>query len=90
MDKQQILSILENLQNELSGVQHVDTDKQQKLQTIAADIQQLLTQDGDLSSAEIDPVHASIQDLLLHFESEHPSLTAALNQVAAGLSNLGI
>lgn len=90
MDKQQILSVLAKLQTELSSIQEVDVDKQQKLQTIATDIQQLLTQEGDPSRAEIDPVHASIQDLLLQFESEHPSLTAALNQVAAGLSNLGI
>jgi hypothetical protein len=90
MDKQQILSVLEKLQTELSSVQEVDVDKQQKLQTIATDIQQLLTQEEDPSSAQVDPVHARIQDLLLQFESEHPSLTAALNQVAAGLSNLGI
>ncbi|MEO2046765.1 MAG: DUF4404 family protein [Pirellulales bacterium] len=90
MDKQQILSVLEKLQTELSSVQEVDDDKQQKLQSIAKDIQQLLTQEEDLSSAQVDPVHASIQYLLLQFESEHPSLTAALNQVAAGLSNLGI
>ena len=90
MDKQQILSVLEKLQTELSSVQEVDVDKQQKLQTIATDIQQLLTQEEDPSSEQVDPVHASIQDLLLQFESEHPSLTAALNQVAAGLSNLGI
>ena len=90
MDKQQILSVLEKLQTELSSVQEVDVDKQQKLQTIATDIQQLLTQEEDPSSEQVDPVRASIQDLLLQFESEHPSLTAALNQVAAGLSNLGI
>lgn len=90
MDKQQILSVLEKLQTELSSVQEVDVDKQQKLQTIATDIQQLLTQEEDPSSAQVDPVHERIQDLLLQFESEHPSLTAALNQVAAGLSNLGI
>jgi predicted component of type VI protein secretion system len=90
MDKQQILSVLEKLQTELSSVQEVDDDKQQKLQSIATDIQQLLTQEENPSSEQVDPVNASIQDLLLQFESEHPSLTAALNQVAAGLSNLGI
>jgi two-component sensor histidine kinase len=90
MDKQQILSSLEKLQTELAGIQEVGTDKQQKLQAIAENIQQLLTQEEDVSSAQVGPVHASIQDLLLQFESEHPSLAAALNQVAAGLSNLGI
>ncbi len=90
MDKQQILSALEKLQTELAGIQEVGEERQQQLQTISANIQALLTQEEDVSSEQIDPVHASIQKLLLQFESEHPSLTSALNQVAAGLSNLGI
>ena len=90
MDKQQILSALEKLQTELAGIQEVGTDKQQTLQALTENIHGLLTQEEDVSSAQANPVHASIQDLLLQFESEHPSLASALNQVAAGLSNLGI
>jgi len=90
MEKRQILSALEKLQTELAGIQDVGPDKQQTLQKLTEDIQRLLTQEEDVSSAQADPVHAGIQHLLLQFESEHPSLAAVLNQVAAGLSNLGI
>jgi hypothetical protein len=31
-----------------------------------------------------------LQDVLLEFEAEHPTITAAVNQVAAALANLGI
>ena len=90
MDKQQLLSTLEKLHAELAGTDHVDENKLQQLQTITDDIQQLLTQEDDVSNAQVAPVSDSIQDLLLQFEADHPNLTLALNQVAAGLSNLGI
>jgi len=90
MDKQQILSVLEKLQVELADMQKVDSHKQQQLLAITQNIQQLMTQEEDLSSDQIDPVKANIQELLLQFETEHPILTSALNQVASGLANLGI
>ena len=90
MDKQQILSVLEKLQVELADMQKVDSHKQQQLLAITQNIQQLMTQEEDLSSDQIDPVKANVQELLLQFETEHPILTSALNQVASGLANLGI
>jgi len=90
MDKQQLLSTLENLHAELAGAERVDENKLQQLRTITDDIQRLLTQEEDVSSEQVAPVSDNVQDLLLQFEADHPGLTSALNQVAAGLSNLGI
>jgi len=95
MDKQQLLATLETLHSELTGSKKIDAtqlddETRKQLQTITADIQQLLGQSETVSRAEVEPVTASIQDMILQFETEHPSLTAALNRIASGLSNLGI
>lgn len=95
MDKQQLLATLETLHTELAGAEKIeakqlDDETRKQLQTITADIQQLLGQSEAVSRAELEPVTASIQDMILQFETEHPSLTSALNRIASGLSNLGI
>ncbi len=95
MNKQQLLTTLETLHAELAGAEKIDAkqidDKTRKqLQTVTADIQQLLDQSEAVSRAEVEPVAASIHDLVLQFETEHPSLTSTLNRIASGLSNLGI
>ena len=36
------------------------------------------------------PLGEQVNDFVLQFETEHPQLTAALNQVSAALANLGI
>lgn len=85
-----MLTTLETLHAELAGAEEVDAETRERLRVVTDDIQRLLGQDAELSREEVEPLSASIHDLVLRFETDYPSLTSVLNRVASGLSNLGI
>ncbi len=105
MDQRQLLTSLESLRAELARMElasaeltsaelanqgMIDTEIREMLGRVTGDIQRLLNHAESVSREEVNPVHESVLDLVLRIESEHPSLTAVLNQLASGLSNLGI
>jgi len=93
MEKQQLLKKLASLRAELANTEteSLDKESQAMLNRLNDDIERLLSRAGE-GDAEEDEEQLSdqVQDLVLKFETEHPRLTSALNQVAAALSNLGI
>ena len=95
MEHRQLLNSLESLREELASpklerLAEIDDETREKLGRVTGDIQKLLDQTDSISREEVEPVHDTVRDLVLRIESEHPSLTSVLNQLASGLSNLGI
>ncbi|WP_428306324.1 DUF4404 family protein [Lacipirellula sp.] len=90
MDKNRVLDALHTLQSELSGANTLDDASRQSLLAITADIHRKLEADDDVPPEEGESLGGKLQDSILEFEAEHPQVTAAVNQVAAALANLGI
>jgi hypothetical protein len=90
MDKNRVLDALHTLQAELSGANTLDDASRQSLLAVVADIHRQLEAGGDVPRAEGESLGGRLQDSILEFEAEHPQVTAAVNQVAAALANLGI
>ncbi len=90
MPKKELLETLAKVHRELAGAESIDDETRQRLTKLTNDIRQLLEKDMAESADETEPLSEQVHDLVLQFETEHPQLTTALNQVAAALSNLGI
>jgi len=90
MNRDELLKTLEKVHAELADAKSVDEETRRLLTTLTEDLRRLSEQ-GDAASAEnVEPLSDQVQDLVLQFETDHPQLTTALNQVAAALANLGI
>jgi len=90
MDKSELLKTLEKVHAELADAQSVDDETRQLLTSLTEDIRRLSEQTGAASAENVEPLTDQVQDMVLQFETDHPQLTTALNQVAAALANLGI
>lgn len=100
MDKARLLALLNELHAELATADQLDNDTRTAVATIATDAQRLLRQSdahaegGDSTTAGFEDDHGSLaqqlRDRLQEFGADHPRLAKALNQVADGLSGLGI
>jgi hypothetical protein len=89
MLKKELQESLAKLHGELSDQEQLDDSTRQLLKKFADDINRLLDDDDESAADEIDPPSEQVQDLVLKFEADHPQLTAALNQVASALANMG-
>ena len=105
MNKKELIGTLETLHEELQGASTVDADTQALLVTLVQDIHRVLQpsredpsredpsrddSSRDDPTQEVEDLTAQVQDLMLKFETDHPQLTRALNQVSSALANLGI
>ncbi len=90
MNPSELKKTLETLHSELNSAASVDDATRAKLVSLAKDIERLAEPDAQEATAEIEPLSEQLQDMVLKFETEHPQLTTALNQVSAALANLGI
>ena len=81
---------LKELHEALSQTQQVDEESLKLLGTLTDDIRRLLEAAEPPQSEEVEPVKSGLQDMLLRFETEHPQLASAIEQVSNGLANLGI
>ena len=90
MQKHQLQEALAKLHGELSDQEQLDDGTRQLLKKFADDINRLLDDDDVTAADDVDAPSEQVQDLVLKFEAEHPRLTAALNQVASALANMGI
>lgn len=89
MDKQRVLEALRTLRAELADAD-LDPSSRAPLEQAAADIERQVNQDRPIGGEEGESMSGRLQDALLEFETEHPQITGAVNQVAAALANLGI
>lgn len=90
MQKHQLQETLAKLHGELSDQEKIDDATRQLLKKFADDINRLLDVDDVTAADDVDPPSEQVQDLVLKFETDYPQLTAALNQVASALANMGI
>ena len=90
MEKSELLKTLEAVRSELANSKKVDDETRRSLTSLTDEIRRLTEEDEKTSAEHIGPLSSQVQDLVLQFETEHPALTTALNQVAAALANLGI
>lgn len=90
MDKNRVLEALKTLRAELAGAEHLDEPSRAALQRVTDDIERQVQTGHSLAGADGESLSGRLQDVLLEFEAEHPTITGAVNQVAAALANLGI
>ena len=90
MEKEQLISTLKELHEDLSSAEQVDDETLEHLKTLTGDIQGLLERVEKPEQPEIDSLSGRLKEAVLKFESDHPRLGMALNQVADALGNLGI
>lgn len=89
MDKQRVLEALRTLRAELADAD-LDPASRASLEQATADIERQLNQNRPIGDEEGESMSGRLQGALLGFETEHPQITGAVNQVAAALANLGI
>jgi len=83
----------------------IDAETRALLATLTEDMRRLARPDGAQvdgaladgairtggdSTLDVSKLSEQVHDLMLKFESQHPQLTRALNQVSTALANLGI
>jgi hypothetical protein len=88
MNNQEIDKLLEQLKNEIEGIQPDDEKGQELLRELSADIRDLL--DRAESKQPAPPMMKRLEMSIEHFEVTHPDLTAALSSLSSILSNAGI
>lgn len=88
MTDKKLSELLEQLHNELGNLEDVDETGRELLRHLSADIQKLLERTEGTPADE--SMLQRLQDVIDHFEVEHPALTAALSQMLNTLSNAGI
>jgi hypothetical protein len=90
MDKNRVLEALRTVRAELAGTSELDEASRGELARLTDDIERQVNAGKELEGEAGERLSGRLQDVLLEFEAEHPTITAAVNQVAAALANLGI
>jgi cell division septum initiation protein DivIVA len=88
MTSQEINKLLEQLKQEIEGIQPDDEKGQELLRELAEDIRELLERAESKQPAS--PMMKRLEASIDHFEVTHPELTAALSSLFNILSNAGI
>ena len=88
MDNQEIDKLLEQLKNEIEGIQPDDEKGQELLRELSVDIRELLERAESKQPAP--SMMRRLETSIDHFEVTHPDLTAALSNLFSILSNAGI
>ncbi len=87
MNTPEFRTLLEQLRRELETADPVDEKGRELLRALDADIHALLERS---ENASLPATLSRLDEAIAHFELEHPSLTSALSQMFASLSNAGI
>lgn len=85
MDQQRLQALLLELDRELKATRSLDTQSQELLQQVLADIPGAAQGSSSQGSTE-----SRLRELMLRFEAEHPQLSGAIGQLADALGKLGI
>ena len=88
MDNQEIDKLLEQLKNEIEGIQPDDEKGQELLRELSVDIHELLERAESKQPAP--SMMRRLETSIDHFEVTHPDLTTALSNLFSILSNAGI
>jgi Domain of unknown function (DUF4404) len=82
--------LLQQLHDEINGIQKVDDKGIDLLKDIDGDIRELLERSGE-TQMEVHPtVLQRLDNAIDHFEVTHPELTALISKVFDSLSNVGV
>jgi predicted RND superfamily exporter protein len=91
MNRDELLNTLQSLHDELESTPDVDQQTRQMLQTVTADIRDVLDQDGESANSESpESVSERLRETLIEFEARHPQIAGILERLTDGLANLGI
>lgn len=85
MDQQRLQALLLELDRELKATRSLDSQSQELLQQVLADIPGVPAGSSTHRAAE-----SRLRELMLRFEAEHPQLSGTIGQVADALGKLGI
>jgi seryl-tRNA synthetase len=88
MSEQKLHEALLELKAKLGELDLNDAEARRKLQSLIRDIQNSIDQPGNAERHHT--LLQDVRDALEHFEVEHPTLTAVLNDLMMTLSNMGI
>ena len=87
MDQNRLHTLLVELDRELKATQALDSQSQQLLEQVLADIPGPDTPAGERKHLSTE---SRLRELVLRFESDYPRLSGAVGQVADALGKLGI
>lgn len=87
MTEKDLRTLLEGLRDELHRIESVDEKGRDLLRDLDGDIRALLERSGEAGGSTI---LKNLQSAMEHFEISHPTLTRALSEMMASLSNAGI
>jgi len=90
MERQRLLTTLEELRTEVSQTESVDPETLAQLEGAIQDLQRELAKRGAKRPADIEPATSGLKDALLKFEAEHPKLSVTIGKVADALAAMGI
>ena len=81
---------LEQLHEEIEGIDQVDERGRALLRDVDGDIRDLLARSEQAELAPREGMTSGLENAIRHFEVTHPTLTAALSDLLTALSNAGI
>ena len=96
MNREEFTALLQRLHTELAARPQVDVSTREALQTLAADIQRLLSPPGEQAandpraSDEQGDINALAQTLEAKLETDHPVLVGTLRDLMDRLGKMGI
>lgn len=82
----QLEETLDQLRQQLAGIEELDVDEREELQAAVNEIQ------NSLDRAEVDSQSLAnrLSDATAHFQEAHPSLTNSVGRIADMLAQMGI
>jgi len=89
MSQDKLRADLEALHAELKQTATIDSDERQLLQTLADDIQTILSRASE-PPEQYSSLGNQLREAVAKLEARHPSVTLAMRQVIDSLSFLGI
>jgi hypothetical protein len=89
MERQQLLTTLQELRTELAGEEGVDAQILARLDQVIADLERNASQGGATTAAAAPPDSSGLKEMLLKFEAQHPQMSASIGRVADALAAMG-
>ena len=90
MDKQALRVQLEALHTELQQVHSIDAGEREMLQSLARDVQEVLTREADRTEQHYSSLGGRLKEAVAKVEASHPRATLLMRQVIDQLSYMGI
>ena len=88
MAEHDLNTLLEQLRIEMDAVEHGAPENRERLAGLVASLEHRLANPRE--DNEDQELLGTLTELLSHYETEHPRLTAVLNRILVSLSSMGI